>query len=299
MNWIIYTMLALAIFILMALTMVHRRRNWINAEKSLDKTLAACRSLLALVGNFQQHRGMSSALLSGDQGFKARLDAKGYEIERLIPSLREVARDESLRAHPCLTLNDLALFQFNWGQLREKLVGLSVEQSIAQHSFLIDQLLHWLAALGESRVELLLADSGARGLVRNYASRLPALTECLGQARALGTSVAARRGCSAVARVRLMFLVARAEALLSQASEVGGRGPKAEKAALAVQEMARVIRTRMLLSSGISVAAQQYFEVATVAVDSVFAWIGESGDELVRVGSRKANDRASTQLQRA
>jgi hypothetical protein len=200
MNWIIYTMLALAIFILMALTMVHRRRNWINAEKSLDKTLAACRSLLALVGNFQQHRGMSSALLSGDQGFKARLDAKGYEIERLIPSLREVARDESLRAHPCLTLNDLALFQFNWGQLREKLVGLSVEQSIAQHSFLIDQLLHWLAALGESRVELLLADSGARGLVRNYASRLPALTECLGQARALGTSVAARRGCSAVAR---------------------------------------------------------------------------------------------------
>lgn len=123
MNWIIYTMLALAIFILMALTMVHRRRNWINAEKSLDKTLAACRSLLALVGNFQQHRGMSSALLSGDQGFKARLDAKGYEIERLIPSLREVARDESLRAHPCLTLNDLALFQFNWGNSGRSWLG--------------------------------------------------------------------------------------------------------------------------------------------------------------------------------
>jgi len=299
MNWIIYTMLALAVVILVVLTMIHRRRNWVDADRSLDKTLAACRSLLALVGHLQQHRGMSSALLAGDQGFGSRLDAKGREIEGLIPSLREVAKAECTRAHPCLTPNDLSLFQHNWGQLREKLAGLSVEQSIAQHSFLIDQLLQWLAALGESRVELLLVDRCSRGLVRNYASRLPALTECLGQARALGTSVAARRGCSAVARVRLMFLVARAETLLSQANEVGGRGPMAEKAALAVQQMARVIRTRMLLSSGISVAAQEYFDIATVAVDSVFAWIGESGDQLMQAGAGKHDVYASTRLQRA
>lgn len=299
MNLIIYTMPVLAILLLVVSAIFHRRRRWVDAASSLNGTLEACRSLLALVGNFQQHRGMSSALLSGDQGFKARLDAKGYEIERLIPSLREVARAESVRAHPCLTPNDLALFQFNWGQLREKLGGLSVEQSIAQHSFLIDQLLQWLAALGESRVELLLGDRCARGLVRNYVSRLPALTECLGQARALGTSVAARRGCSAVARVRLMFLVARAEALLSQANEVGGRGGNAEKAALAVQEMARVIRTRMLLSSGISVAAQEYFDIATTAIDGVFAWIGESGNQLLLTGSGKADVRHTSQLQGA
>jgi len=298
MNWTIYTMLALAILILAVSTMLYRRRRWVDAEKSLDNTLAACRSLLALVGHFQQHRGMSSALLSGDQCFRTRLDGKGREIEGLIPSLREVARAESARAHPCLTLNDLSLFQYNWGQLREKLAGLSVEQSIAQHSFLIDQLLQWLAALGESRVELLLGDRSARGLVRNYASRLPALTECLGQARALGMSVAARRGCSAVARVRLMFLVARAETLLNQANEAGGRGPTAEKAAIAVQQMARVIRTQMLLSSGISVAAEEYFAIATAAVDSVFAWIGECGDELMQAGTGKADVGASTRLQR-
>ena len=145
MDLIIYAMLALAGVILAVSTMLYRRRRWVDAEKSLDKTLAACRSLLALVGHFQQHRGMSSALLSGDQGFRARLDGKGREIEGLLPSLREVARAESVRAHPCLTLNDLSLFQYNWGQLREKLAGLSVEQSIAQHSFLIDQLLQWLA----------------------------------------------------------------------------------------------------------------------------------------------------------
>lgn len=299
MNWIIYPMLALAVLIAGVSAMLYRRRRWEDARKSLDETLAACRSLLALVAHLQQHRGMSSAWLSGDQGFKARLDAKGGEIAGLLPRLRDVARKEGARPHPCLTLNDLSLFQFNWGQLRDKLAELSVEQSIAQHSFLIDQLMQWLAALGESRVELLIGERCARGLVRNYVSRLPALTECLGQARALGTSVAAKRGCSAVARVRLMFLVVRAEALLNQANEAAGRGPKAERAALAVQQMARVIRTQMLLSSGISVAAQEYFDLATKAIDCVFEWVGESGSQLMAAGTGEFDVRPSSQLQRA
>ncbi len=299
MDWILYAMLALAGVIVAVSAMLQRRRRWVEAGMSLTKTLAACRALLALIGHFQQHRGMSSALLAGDRGFAARLEAKAREIDGLLPALRDVARAESDRVHPCLTPNALSLFQFHWGQLREQLNGLSVEHSIAQHSQLIDQLLQWLAALGESRVELLLDDSAARGQVRNYASRLPALTECLGQARALGTSVAARHGCSAVARVRLMFLVARAESLLSQANEVGRRSPRADQAALAVQEMARVIRTRMLLSSGINVAAEEYFTIATAAVDSVFAWIGESGEQLMQAGTGAQDVGAATRLQRA
>lgn len=129
---------------------------------------------------------------------------------------------------------------------------------------------------------MLLGERSGRALVKNYTIRLPALTECLGQARALGMSVATKRGCSAVTRVRLMFLVARAEALLNQALEAAGDGQQAEKAMLAVQEMARVIRTRMLLSSGVTVAAQDYFELASVAIDQVFAWIAENAIQLRR-----------------
>jgi hypothetical protein len=296
MNWIMYLMAGVAVSILVASVVIYRRRKWVDASANLNETMVACRSILALVANFQQHRGMSSAWLAGDQSFKWRLDSKGYEIDGLIPALREVAKREGGRPHPCLTPNDLALFQFNWGQLREKLGDLSVEQSIAQHSFLVDQLLQWLAALGESRVELLLKGKNERSLVRNYASRLPALTECLGQARALGTSVAARRGCSAVARVRLMFLIARAEALLKQAGDTGERGQKADQAMLAVYEMARVIRTQMLLSSGISVAAPDYFAIASAAIDSVFAWIAECDVQLTESGSVHHGSRQSTSL---
>ena len=85
-------------------------------------------------------------------------------------------------------------------------------------------------------------------LARIYLSRLPVLTECLGQARALGASVAARGACSAVARVRLMFLIARAEVVLGQAVTVCAGMPEGERASAAVVEMARVVRERLLVS---------------------------------------------------
>lgn len=270
------------LLVLVSSILLHRRRSQRDAERSLDQTLAACRSLLALTANFQQHRGMSSAWLAGDRSFAGKLQAKAGEIDALLPALRTVAGIESGKPHPCLTPNELSLFQHRWGQLREKLESLSVEQSIAQHSALIHQLLQWLAALGESRVEPVFGERGLRNAVRNYASRLPGLTECLGQARAVGMSVAARKGCSAVARVRLMFLIARAETLLGQASNGVVRGRRGEAAERAVSEMASMVRNQLLLSVGISVSVQDYFEVASRAVDGVFAWAAETGEQLHR-----------------
>ncbi|KAA3654219.1 MAG: hypothetical protein DWQ11_05440 [Proteobacteria bacterium] len=257
-----------------------RRRRRAGAERALAHSLAACRALLGLIAAFQQHRGMSSALLAGDRSFASPLAGKAREIDAVLPALTAVADAEADTPHPCLTLNDLALFRHRWGRLCETLPGLSVEQSIAQHSALIAQLLQWLAALGEARLEPLFDGRRARDTARNYASRLPALTECLGQARALGLSVAARGGCSAVARVRLMFLVARAENLLAQASSRAAPGRRADDAAAAVQAMAQMVKTRLLARSGVGVPAQVVFEVASRAVDAVFAWADEAGEQV-------------------
>lgn len=274
MDSLIYPMTLVATAIALTTWWRLRQQNRAEAGRMLAATLTGCRAMLGMVCHLQQHRGMSSALLSGDQSFRSRINRKSEEIDRLLPALQELARIETAMPFPCLTSNDLALFKLHWQELHEKLAGLSVEQSIAQHSFLIAELLNWLAALAESRVEPVVGDSA---LVRNYLSRLPALTECLGQARALGASVAAHHACSAVARVRLMFLIARAEALLSQAANAGNGLPDADQAMLAVQQMARVVRTQMLLSSGITVSAEEYFQIATRAVDAVFGWIERCG----------------------
>lgn len=243
-------------------------------------TLSACQGLLALVGSIQQHRGMSSAVLSGDPDFAERQQKKAAEIDAQIPRLFELMRAETLHGSSCVTRNDLKLFAFHWHELAGKLPTLSVEQSIARHGLLIGRLLKWLALVGEKRL------LGGRGvapgnaLMRNYLVRLPTLSEYLGQVRALGMCVATNHGCTAVVRVRLMFLISHAEALLAQAMTTGGYSLEAERASQGVQQMARVVRTQMLLSSNVAISADEYFRIGTEAIDSVFKWIEVSGHSI-------------------
>lgn len=250
-----------------------------GSRQSLAEVLATSQLLFNLVIQLQQHRGMSSAWLSGDRSFLPRLKEKQALINTLLPDLQRDARREGANHAPCLTSNDFALFVFRWRSLVDVLADKQPEQSIAEHSQLIALLLNWLAALGEARLEPLVGGHQL-GLVCNYAHRLPTLAECLGQARAIGSAVAARHACSPVARVRLMFLIGRAEALLEQATQANDGGRVTLQARVAIRDLTHTVRTNMLLSDGVSVTPENYFAVATRAIDSVVAWIGQNGTHL-------------------
>ncbi|WP_027458349.1 nitrate- and nitrite sensing domain-containing protein [Dechloromonas agitata] len=276
MEWLMMSMPVLAALIL-ALMIMHARQDRRRlASLSHRESLAACRALLVLIAGIQQHRGLSSAWLAGDSSFRTRLMALENDIAQRLPELQTAIRDEARQPSPCLTANELALFGHRWRSLCERLGDLTIEQSVAQHTMMIEMLLKWLQAFGEARIEPLVPEAG-RPLVRDCLVRLPAITECLGQARALGMSIATRHGCPAVARVRLMFLVARAESLLKQVTDLGERSTTANAA---IQHMARIIRTQMLQASGITISPQAFFSLSTAAIDAVFAWIGDSVDTL-------------------
>lgn len=258
-----------------------RRLNRLKGgQQNLGEVLETSRQLFNLVVNLQQHRGMSSAWLSGDAGFLPRIREKQALIDTLFPALQRDARREGARYSPCFSGNEFSLFIFRWHSLVETLANKQPEQSIAEHGQLIALVLNWLAALGEARLEPLAGGGDQVGRVCNYARRLPTLTECLGQARAIGSSVAARRACSPVDRVRLMFLIGRAEALLEQATQANDGGQVTVLARTAIRDLTHTVRTSMLLSDGISVSPESYFSVATKAIDSVVAWIAQSGNQL-------------------
>ncbi len=260
-----------------------RRRRHQRSVADVRQALADCALLQRLVQAMQQHRGMSSAWLSGDASFARRLSERQREIDALLADFLHVAERENDMPWPCLTRNDAAAFRFHWQQMVGGLAQLTPEQSIARHSQQIAQLLGWLAALGEARVEL--AATGIDGnQARNYANRLPALAECLGQARALGSSAAAAGTCAPVGRVRLLFLSARAETLLGQAQQADAvmRGGAVGRAVAAVQTQLATIRAAILEGTSITVSAASYFEVATTAIDAIYAWMEECGGGLGR-----------------
>lgn len=251
-----------------------------GGQQSLAEILETSQQLFTLIINLQQHRGMCSAWLSGDASFLPRIREKQALIDTLFPGLLRDARREGTRHSPCFSGNEFSLFIFRWRTLVEGLANKQPEQSIAEHSQLIALVLNWLAALGEARLEPLTGDGEQVGRVGNYARRLPTLAECLGQARAIGSSVAARHACSPVARVRLMFLIGRAEALLEQAMQANDGGRVTQQARAAIRDLTHTVRTRMLLSDGVSVSPENYFAVATKAIDSVVAWIEQNGSQL-------------------
>lgn len=250
------------------------------AHYEAEEIFTASRQLFTLIVHLQQHRGMSSAWLAGDASFLPRLCKKQEFLKTLFPGLLLFARSEGVRCAACFTANEVALFIFRWQSLVQTQAGKQAEQSIAEHSQLIAQLLGWLSLLGERRIEPLLGSGSQIGRVRNFSHRLPALTECLGQARAIGASVAARQACSPLARVKLMFLIGRAEAMLEQATQADDAGQLTLVARASIRDLTHAVRTSMLLSDGVCVSPESFYEVASRAIDGVVVWLEDSGRQL-------------------
>lgn len=263
---------------------------WRAGRRSQDPALwvqglSDCALLLRLLALLQKHRGASSAWLSGDAALGERRRALQAEIDALWPAFAVLARRENAQVRPCFTVNDGALFHFRWARMLEGLAGSSAAEAMLAHTQMINRLLDWLAALGEARLAAG-AEAKLAGRVNDYAHRLPALAECLGQARALGSAAAAAGQCAPVARVRLGFLLARAESLLAAACRAD-QSTEAGQAQQAVVRLLEILRQDLLAASPPRVSAQTCFAVATEAIDGVFAWIDAQGGMLqVRRGAR-------------
>lgn len=229
--------------------------------------------LVALVAEVQQHRGMSGAWLAGDQGFAGRLPAKQQAVARGFQALLAHGEREQRERYCCFGRDQVAALQRQWQALVQGLAASTPEQNFQAHCRLVSVLLEWLAAVAEARIEQPQVLTGAGDSERNFGHRLPALAECLGQARALGSSVAARRYCPPVARVRLLFLTGRAESLLAQAMAGDGRGAEVNAARQAVHVFVSALRGRLLAADAAGMSAVDCFNLGTAAVDAVFRWL--------------------------
>ena len=255
--------------------------------------LANGRLIVQLISNVQQHRGMSGAWLAGNGELGARLPDRQAAVATLFDQLTAGACEEGGETYPCFASADVASLRNDWTALVTGLSGHTPESSFLSHCRIVAKLLDWLGALGEARIEQPLAGSIGHEVARNFSQRLPVLAECLGQARALATAVAASGDCPPVTRVRLLFLVSRARALLTMSAEgAGADASRHADAQQAVEVFMQAICVRLLGGGQPTMNASECFDLGTSAVDSVFAWLErermEIENELSRVsGSRR------------
>lgn len=241
MNGLVLSLEVLSVFWFAWVWWLYRRRVRRESVQSLEHNVLACQTLWRLLLDLQQHGAYAAAALAGDSAFAERRSVKAAEVETAFRHLRGLARRESEFARVCFDGHQVKLLKYRWQELREQLDGCSAAESIALHAALIEPVLRWLAGVREARLEARFAGREWQALVRCYAGRLPQLAECLGQAGALGLSVAVLGACAPVTRVRLMYLAARAESLLKPLQDSD------ELAASAMVDMAEAVRAWLYL----------------------------------------------------
>ena len=93
-----------------------------------------------------------------------------------------------------------------------------------------------------------------------------------------------------MSRVRLLFLLSRAESLLGQAPDAdGGRNDTASTGARrAVETFVVTLRDRLLRSREVDLSASDCFTLGTRAADGVFAWLESERREVEAAVTRPA-----------
>ncbi|MEK6813286.1 MAG: methyl-accepting chemotaxis protein [Nitrospirota bacterium] len=150
-----------------------------------------------------QHRGMSVALLSGDAGFKEKMIAKQGEIEEDIKVLDGV--DRKLGAD-LKTQEKWSGIKTKWQDLKGKVFGLSPKDSFDAHTSLIADMIALIGHVGETSTLILDPKLDTYYLMDTIVAKLPALLENMGQARAVGSGVAAKKSASVEEKVHLLTL---------------------------------------------------------------------------------------------
>lgn len=264
-----------------AVVVVLRHRSWLRKRHVIG--LRWCGLLLELVLRMQQHRGMASAMLAGDDSFRTALRHKREEIERLFLALQALPADID-RSVADIASRELPELRKNWTGLCAQLDGLTPFTSMTRHTALIGTLLFDLRNIGEVCLSGRIArhDAGLEMVVPVFVDRLPALSEALGQIRALGSGVAAAGGASAEDRVRLSYLIHRINELVGRsesALEHAGLLKLAETASgfehsrVRVGQLLDMVCRDLLEAREVKVSPQTYFACASTAIDSVFALV--------------------------
>lgn len=140
-----------------------------------------CGALQNLVMHLQRHRGLSSMWLNGDRSVGPRLHAEREQANQHMHTLAQLP-DSHLSAADVLPRAQWERFCADWRALCAELEQLDAADSIARHTELISQALNWLRAIGEASLS---AGPQDHGWVSALVDQLPALSEALGQARAI------------------------------------------------------------------------------------------------------------------
>lgn len=147
-----------------------------------------------LLQNIQQHRGMMSGYLNGDQNFVALITDKQKEI---LTNENEVDILDEILGVSLETTDRWRDIKSQWKKVRLESVKVSTSQSFKMHSELTQQIVVFIARIGDASNLILDPDLDTFYLMDAFVNNIPFVSEQLGLLRAFVLSLPLEKEISA------------------------------------------------------------------------------------------------------
>ena len=282
---------ALVLFILPTFLFIQTGNQLIDAKKVELSGIPVEKKVLKLLNMLQRHRAESAIAISLNKADNAPRQELVTQINSLSRTIADDLRQDNKQAQP---LKSLQRVNQEWDQLQDDINGgkLTLATSLTRHAHLIQVLLDTNQDVLDFYQLSLDADLNTYQLIVSIYSRLPLLTETLGQIRANGTSLLASGNITDADRSRLAFQIDNGRTALAQFSSNLDKVFSIEPA----------LKTTF---SGMAQDANQQAQGALQLADSVFVsgHASVAPVEYVRVFTQAINryseigDQTSTRLQ--
>ncbi|MBV1790731.1 nitrate- and nitrite sensing domain-containing protein [Marinobacterium sp. D7] len=244
-------------------------------QRRIDDNLEQLKLLRLLLADLQRHRGLSTGLLSGDQSLRADVASVRARVDQ------SIARVQSLRTNYPQEWKNLVT---QWNALRND-TGRDPESNMLDHHRLIRDTIFLIEDIA-AEVDLSAGREELSYLICIW-HEVVQTAEWSGQARALGTGIAAAQNSSAAQRVRLRFLHQKIEQLSQTAfttlQQHFSSRERLAQCRSAVENFLQCINRELLSQEKPKIEAKHYFDQATNAINELLALVDTALNDLQQV----------------
>jgi methyl-accepting chemotaxis protein len=235
--------------------------------------------LRGVLEDLQQHRGMAAGLLGGDASFADKLATN----EKALAD--RIAKVDAMDAKAGKELDTTAKWKAlksEWEALRGKYRNLTLKESFQEHTSLISGLTALMTHVADTSNLTLDPDLDSYYVMDAIITRLPAMSELLGQARAMGAGVGARGAASPEERARLAVLqggIADALNAVGHGIEVAATanaglkqklGSNVDNARQVVENFTALMQDKLVNAEKIEIDPKTYFAAATEVIGHAY-----------------------------
>lgn len=177
----------------------------IDSTKNQRDGLQYISQLRQLYQDFPQHRGMTNAYLNGKSSFRSKIMAKREEISADITAIDAVDRQFGDKFKTTVLWNEI---KQDWSELRNKAFNSPAELVFDEHTVLVAKLYSLFEHVSNQSGLVLDPRLNTSFIMDTLIYKIPLVTENMGQARGLGSGIAASGIITIHNRVKLGTLLA-------------------------------------------------------------------------------------------